>query len=111
MVKKKLYDLTCNQLCEELQNCGLAVGGSKSDLVIHLKKAFEESGLNVDDFESEVGEISENNYLEDGHTNGSPTKQSPAIDMTAMLQKLTEIITKSSENVDRKVDQNEAEIR
>ena len=96
-MKKKLLDLTRDQLRDELRNRGLPVGGSKSELVIRLENAFQEIGLNAEEFEFEVDATNENDDFEDEQTGGSPTKHSPAIDMTAMLQMLTDTITKSSE--------------
>ena len=71
MVKKHLYDLTCDQLRDELRNRNLPVGGSKSELVIRLENAFQQSGLNAEEFELEVDATAENVCLEDEHTEGA----------------------------------------
>jgi hypothetical protein len=102
--------LTCDQLCEELRKRGQNVGGTKAELVLRLKAAFEETGLDDESFEFEVDETADNDDVESRQTGGSPVKQSPAIDVTKMLRMLTETITKSSEKLDQKMDQTKADL-
>jgi hypothetical protein len=110
MVKRRFGDLTRDQLREELRKRGQNVGGTKAELVLRLKAAFEETGLDAESFEFEVDETADNDDVESRQTGGSPVKQSPAIDMTEMLRMLTETITKSSEKLDQKLDQNKADL-
>ena len=95
--KKKLVDLTLDQLCDQFRKSNESVSGTKDELMIRQQDllVLQGEGMNAEEFEFKAEEALDGDEKSDIISTQSPSKSTLGLDLTKMLEMLTGTMKKN----------------